>query len=56
MSSSPTPAFAREISFFVRPHRFRRALGAPPEVLEGGLERLSRALDETGRGREPAPP
>jgi len=32
--------------FFGAPGHFRLALGCPPETLEGGLERLARALDE----------
>jgi aspartate/methionine/tyrosine aminotransferase len=35
--------------FFGVPGHFRLALGCAPEVLAGGLERLSRALDEAGR-------
>jgi hypothetical protein len=34
--------------FFGAPAHFRLALGCAPETLEGGLERLARALDETG--------
>ena len=32
--------------FFGAPGHFRLALGCLPETLEGGLERLARALDE----------
>ncbi len=32
--------------FFGVPGHFRLALGCPPETLEGGLDRLARALDE----------
>jgi len=32
--------------FFGAPGHFRLALGYSPETLEGGLERLARALDE----------
>jgi aspartate/methionine/tyrosine aminotransferase len=32
--------------FFGAPGHFRLALGCPLETLEGGLERLARALDE----------
>jgi aspartate/methionine/tyrosine aminotransferase len=32
--------------FFGAPAHFRLALGCAPEILEGGLERLARALDE----------
>jgi aspartate/methionine/tyrosine aminotransferase len=34
--------------FFGAPQHFRVALGGAPDVLEGGLERLGRALDERG--------
>jgi aspartate/methionine/tyrosine aminotransferase len=35
-------------SFFGAPSHFRLALGCPPATLEGGLERLARALDAAG--------
>lgn len=35
-------------SFFERPEHFRVGMAGPTEVLEAGLERLGRALDEVG--------